>query len=175
MPSIKFDDSRIKDYPDKRLLDYTRAYFKTFTDPDPEAMRDFQTKDYTMTDIPLCIVNVDRDTWYQGNKAFVSMTAETQVVALSLAGSSAPGSFSIMENAISFRLTADPPPGPDKNLPPGAKAGDMVGMIMLSVLWWNNEGKVNRELEYGRLTWDTFDLSAWDRAKRRGVKGLYRL
>ena len=47
----KFDDSRIRDNPDKKLLADIRAYFKTFTDPDPEAMRDFQADGYTMTDI----------------------------------------------------------------------------------------------------------------------------
>ena len=50
-PNPRFDDSRIADYHDKKLLRNIRAYFKTFVDPNPEAMRDFQTEDYTMTDI----------------------------------------------------------------------------------------------------------------------------
>ena len=47
----KYDDSRIADFPDKETLAYVGAYFQTFTDPSPENMRDFQTEDYTMTDI----------------------------------------------------------------------------------------------------------------------------
>lgn len=51
MAPSKFDDSRIKNYPDKRLLNYLRAYYKTFTDPDPDAMKNFQTENFTITDI----------------------------------------------------------------------------------------------------------------------------
>lgn len=63
-----------------------------------------------------------------------------------------------MENFLEFTLTMDPPPEPAKNLPPGAKAGDRVGMIMLSVVWWTLDGKIANELEYGRLTWDGFNV-----------------
>jgi hypothetical protein len=49
--SSKFDDSRIKDYPDKRLLHNLRVYYKTFTDPDPDAMRNLQTENFTISDI----------------------------------------------------------------------------------------------------------------------------
>jgi hypothetical protein len=53
-----FDISRVKDYPDKRLLKYLQAYYKTFTDPNPEAMREFQTEDFTITDIRKNIFSV---------------------------------------------------------------------------------------------------------------------
>jgi hypothetical protein len=49
--SSKFDDSRIKNYHDKRLLHNLRVYYKTFTDPDPDAMRNLQTEDFTISDI----------------------------------------------------------------------------------------------------------------------------
>jgi hypothetical protein len=49
------------------------------------------------------------------------------------------------------------------NLPPGIKKGDRAGMINISVLWWDSEGKITRELEYGRLTWKNFDVTAFDR------------
>ena len=67
-----------------------------------------------------------------------------------------------MENVITFKLTADPPEQAKSNLPPGIKAGDSAGMVMLTALWWNTEGKVTKELEYGRLTWEGFDISAFD-------------
>lgn len=49
--SAKFDDSRIKDHPDQRLLKYIRAYFKTFTEGDFDGMKALQSNEYTMTDI----------------------------------------------------------------------------------------------------------------------------
>lgn len=51
MASFQFDDSRIKDHPDKKLLEDIRTYFKAFTGSDFEGMRDGETEDYTMTDI----------------------------------------------------------------------------------------------------------------------------
>ena len=63
-----------------------------------------------MTDIPLCIVNVNRDVWYQGNVAFVSMTTDTKVTALTVGGSVDSG-YTVLENLVEFVLTMDPPPG----------------------------------------------------------------
>lgn len=47
------------------------------------------------------------------------------------------------------------------NLPPGIKKGDPSGIIMLSKIWWNSEGKISRELEYGKLLWEGFDINAF--------------
>ena len=77
------------------------------------------------------------------------MTTDTKVTALTLDGSIKPGSFTILENLVEFTLTMDPPPPPARNLPPGAKKGDRCAMIMLSLIWWVEGGKVGRELEYG--------------------------
>lgn len=46
-----FDDERIQDYPDKKLLGRLREFFKTFTTGDFKGMRDLQTPNYTMTNI----------------------------------------------------------------------------------------------------------------------------
>lgn len=86
-----------------------------------------------------------------------------KVQAISIDGSSEPGSFAIMENVVWFTLAVDPPEEAKKNLPPGIKKGDTSGMIMLSTIWWNKEGKVFRELEYGRLIWDNFDIDKFKR------------
>ena len=69
----------------------------------------------------------------------------------------------------------DPPPGPARNLPAGAKKGDYVAMIMLSTIWWTKEGKVSKELEYGRLIWQDFELEPFVRKgkKTAGVKNSY--
>lgn len=67
-----------------------------------------------------------------------------------------------MEHLVDFKLAIDPPPDAAKNLLPGAKTGDPVGMINVAVLWWNEKGKIKRELEYGRLTWDQFDADVFD-------------
>lgn len=83
------------------------------------------------------------------------------VEAISIDGSSEPGSFAAMENVVRFTLAVDPPPDAAKNLPPGIKKGDRSGMIMLSTIWWNEDGLVYRDLEYGRLIWDHFDIDAF--------------
>lgn len=86
---------------------------------------------------------------------------DVKVVAVTLSGSSEPGSFAVMENAIYFTLKVDPPEAAKANLPPGIKKGDSTGMMMCSTIWWNEEGKVLRELEYGRLLWEGFDINAF--------------
>ena len=47
-------------------------------------------------------------------------------------------------------------------MPPNTKAGDKLGMINVSVLWWGETGLIEKELEYGRITWKDFDLSKFD-------------
>jgi hypothetical protein len=184
MALLKFDDSRIKDHPDKDLLEKIRVYFHAFTTGSFDEMKDLQSEVYTMTDIrknnyifpisfldiaytrhpasALGVVNVNREDWYNINKNFVSLMEDLSVVAIKLDGSSAPGSFSTLEHAVKFKLTSNPPPQAARNLPPGAKAGDTVGMINISVLYWDEQGKVSRELEYGRLTWENFSVGEFD-------------
>jgi hypothetical protein len=166
MPTPSYDETRIQGYHDKRLLGYVRAYFNAFTSLNFEGLRDLQTEDYLMTDVPLGIVRVNRDEYYNINKGFSSLTADPYVVALSLTGSSAPGSHSIMECTVNFRLIADPPPSAAEHLPAGAKAGDMVHMLNLSVLWWGKNGKVTRQFEYGRLVWSDFNIGDWDETRK---------
>jgi hypothetical protein len=62
-----------------------------------------------------------------------------------------------------FTLKTDPPEEAKPNLPPGIKKGDKSGMINVAVIWWNEEGKICKELEYGRLIWDNFDISVFDK------------
>lgn len=81
------------------------------------------------------------------------------VEAISLHGSCEPGSFAVMENVVRFTLKVDPPEAAKPNLPPGIKKGDSSGMIMCSTIWWNSDGKIARELEYGKLLWEGFDIN----------------
>ena len=90
------------------------------------------------------------------------------MTAISLAGSSEAGEFSIVEDLVEFRLTVDPPPAVAPTLPPGAKAGDHVAMIVLSTFWWNGKGKVTRELQYGRLVWEDFSLEPFLKGRKTG-------
>lgn len=46
-----FDESRIKDYPDTKLLEYIRAYYKPFINGDPDTQKALQTEDFVITDI----------------------------------------------------------------------------------------------------------------------------
>ena len=95
------------------------------------------------------------------NSGFSGLLEGLSVEAISLYGSSDPGSFSVMEHAVFFTLKDDPPEAAKTHLPPGVKKGDSSGMINISLMWWNEEGKVTRELEYGRIMWDGFDVNAF--------------
>ena len=48
---LNYNDSSVAHYHDKKLLANIRRYFGAFTDPDPEAMRDLQTDDFTISDM----------------------------------------------------------------------------------------------------------------------------
>ncbi|RFU24732.1 hypothetical protein B7463_g11606, partial [Scytalidium lignicola] len=156
-----FDISRISNYPDKELLARISEYFISFTTGNFNGMNDLEADDFHITDIPLKIVKAHKPVWYKANSGFSSLMTDVRVQAISIDGSSEPGSFAIMENVVWFTLAVDPPPEAAENLPPGIKKGDTTGMIMLSAIWWNEEGKVYRELEYGRLIWDDFDIDTF--------------
>ncbi|KFY11370.1 hypothetical protein V492_04498 [Pseudogymnoascus sp. VKM F-4246] len=181
--SKAYDDSRVRNYHDKKLLCDLGKYFSTFVDGDYEGMRDLQADGFHITDIrksslpfylidvtltplsfstALAIVRSPKDIWYEQNKGFSSLMTNVSVEAISVDGSSCPGSFSVLENVVRFTLAIDPPEEAKPGLPPGIKKGESSGMIMMSVIWWGNDGQVIRDLEYGRLIWDNFDINAFD-------------
>ncbi len=47
----QFDDSRIKNHPDKLLLSGIKTYFKAFTTGDFNGIKQLEATEYTMTDI----------------------------------------------------------------------------------------------------------------------------
>ena len=95
-----------------------------------------------------------------------------QTIILSLDGRSAPGGVTIIEAINRWKLVNDAPPGSEDTLPPGAKKGDMVTMIVNTTIWWAKGGKVARELEYGRFAWKGFTLDDWDKKiKQEGRAG----
>ncbi|KAH8654949.1 Alpha/Beta hydrolase protein [Tricladium varicosporioides] len=161
--NAQFDDSRIKNHHDKLLLSRIRTYFNAFTSGDFNGIKDLESDDYNMTDIPISVVRSPKLSWFEQNKGFTNLLTDLEVQAISLYGSSAPGQFAIMEHVVWFRLKIDPPEPAKPNLPPGIKKGDKAGMINIAVLWWNEEGKISHELEYGRLTWEGFDITAFDK------------
>ncbi|OBT82012.1 hypothetical protein VE02_10094 [Pseudogymnoascus sp. 03VT05] len=160
--SHAFDDTRIQHHHDKVLLSRISKYFEAFATGDYDKMNDMVADEYCMSEISLAIVRSPKETWYQQNKGFSTLMTNVSVDAISLHGSSAPGSFAILENVIRFTLKVDPPEEAKAGLPPGIKKGDSTGMVMLSALWWDKHGKVTRELEYGRLVWPNFDSNAFN-------------
>lgn len=156
-----YNDSRIRDHPDKKLLANIRNYFDAFTGADFAKIEQLQAPEYTMTDIPLGVIRAPRHAWNEINAGFTNLLSDLSVEALTLYGSSKPGSFSIMEHLVRFKLAQDPPPGAEGNLPPGAKKGDVLGMINISVIWWTKDGKMTQEFEYGRITWKDFKTDPW--------------
>ncbi|KAJ5456876.1 hypothetical protein N7530_012150 [Penicillium desertorum] len=162
-PTPAFNNDRIRNHDDKVLLARINEYFGAFADGDAEKMDSMVADDYHMSDIPLNIVRSSKEAWYQQNKGFSGLMTNISVEAISLHGSSEPGSFAVMENVVRFTLKIDPPEAAKANLPPGIKKGDSSGMIMLSTIWWNSEGKIARELEYGKLLWEGFDTNAFNK------------
>ncbi|OBT74757.1 hypothetical protein VF21_06637 [Pseudogymnoascus sp. 05NY08] len=158
---LGYDDSRIQHFHDKVLLARMKEYFISFVAGNFTGMYDLQAEDFHITDIPLAIVRADRTQWLGANSGFSSLMTDVKVQAISIDGSSAPCSFGIMENVVWFTLAVDPPEAAKPGLPPGIKKGDTAGMIMLSTIWWNEEGKVKRDLEYGKLVWPGFDIDAF--------------
>lgn len=181
--SRAFDDSRIQHHHDKELLLRIREYFEAFATGNHDEMNNMVADEYRMSDIckshpnsafsidtivthdsftAIGIVRSPKETWHQQNKGFSGLMTDISVEAISLHGSSEPGSFAIMENVIRFTLKVDPPEEVKANLPPGIKKGDSTGMMMLSAIWWDGNKKVIRELEYGRLLWPNFDINAFN-------------
>ncbi|KAG9244818.1 hypothetical protein BJ878DRAFT_479793 [Calycina marina] len=151
----EFNDSKIINHPDKLLLSRIQKYFKYFATGDVDGMDSLYTDNYTITDIPLAAVGVPRGAWKDLNKGFGSFVTDRYVEAISLYGNA---DFAILENVGWFRLVKEFPENVKPNFP-GVKVGDKVGMINASCIWWNKEGKVYRELEYGRVTWPDFDIN----------------
>ncbi|OJJ04250.1 hypothetical protein ASPVEDRAFT_43712 [Aspergillus versicolor CBS 583.65] len=157
-----FNNDRIRDHDDKVLLARITEYFEAFAQADAEKMNSMVAEGYHMSDIPLGIVRSPKHTWFEQNKGFGGLMTKISVEAITLNGSSEPGSFAVLENVVRFTLKIDPPEAAKPNLPPGIKKGESSGMIMLSTIWWDSDGKVARELEYGRLLWDGFDINAFN-------------
>lgn len=51
MSSVHYDDSRIQDHPDKKLLERIKKYFDAFTTGDFDGVRNVESESYTMTNI----------------------------------------------------------------------------------------------------------------------------
>lgn len=88
--------------------------------------------------------------------------SDLAVESLSLYGSSEPGSFSVMEHLVRFKLKTELPPGAAEHLPAGAKKGDSLGMINVSIIWWTKDGTMTQEWEYGRIAWKEFSTDPWN-------------
>lgn len=114
--------------------------------------------------IALGIVRLDRDMWSEANRGLSSLVKDVKVTALNIAGSPNPNQLGVLENVMSFTLKIDPPEEVKPHFPPGIRKGDTASMIRTSIISWDDEGKVTRDLEYGRLTWPDFDIdefTAW--------------
>ena len=116
----------------------------------------------TLFCIALNIIRASKDAWYGQNKGFASLMKHTSVEAISLRGSSEPGSFAVMEYVFRFTLNVDPPEVVKPYLAPGIQKGDSSGMVMLATIWWNSAGEISRELEYGKPLWEGFDINAFN-------------
>lgn len=51
MPSVHYDDSRIQNNHDKKLLERLKKYFDAFTTGDFDGVRNVESEGYTITNI----------------------------------------------------------------------------------------------------------------------------
>ncbi|CZS90631.1 hypothetical protein WAI453_004089 [Rhynchosporium graminicola] len=157
-----FDDSRIRHFKDKKTLAAVKTYFKAFTTGKFDEIRDMESEDYTMTDVPIGAIRHPKGMWYGENKGFTGLLDDLRVDAISLYGSCKPGEFVILEHVVWFTLKIDPPKEAQIHVGKDLKKGDKAGMVNIAVLWWDEEGKICKELEYGRMTWPGFDVKDFD-------------
>lgn len=113
----------------------------------------------------LGFIRIPREQWHAINASFSTLLTDVHITAIALYGSSRSGDCSLLEHLTEVTLAADPPPGAADQLPPGTKKGDRIGMIDLDVSWWNAEGKVTRQLVYGKTTWKDFSIHQFDPPK----------
>lgn len=85
-----------------------------------------------------------------------------RVVALNLYGSSEPGHFSVLEHITLMELSIDPASKLIDAFPRGAKKGDTVSIANMCLLWWDENGLIDQEFEYGGLTWPGWSLNELD-------------
>lgn len=86
-------------------------------------------------------------------------TSGLRFESISVHGSSAPGAFAAFEWILRLTLRAELP-DMAAHLPKGVKVGDEVRWVGVSLLWWNEEGKVKRQTDHGRLAWEGFEMES---------------
>ncbi|KAJ5809311.1 uncharacterized protein N7503_001529 [Penicillium pulvis] len=125
--SPAFNNARIRNHEDKVLLTRITEYFEAFANADATKMDNMVADDYHMSDIPLGIVRSPKETWFQQNKGFGGLMKDISVEAISLHGSSEPGSCAVLESVTRFTLKIDPPEAAKPNLPPWNQGGRILG------------------------------------------------
>ena len=86
-------------------------------------------------------------------KMFGGGIADVQIDCISLQGSSSPSTVTALEWAMHLKLNVEIP-----QLAPGVGAGEKVTLVGTSLIWWNEEGKVCRQSEHGRVAWPNIDI-----------------
>ncbi|KAI9786516.1 MAG: hypothetical protein M1816_007898 [Peltula sp. TS41687] len=148
----------IKEFHDTAVKDRLNTFFAAFMDGDAEKMKDCQAEDYVMDDYPLGALQCSRDAFFGAMSHFAPNTERMEFVPISLYGSSVVGNFAVFEYNYWFYFKKDMPEVA-VHFGPNTKAGDKVEFVGVSVVWWNDEGKVKRHLEHARLVWEGFDVN----------------
>ncbi|KAI9750017.1 MAG: hypothetical protein M1815_002065 [Lichina confinis] len=162
----------IKHYPDEQLQQRINGYYAAFAAQDVERLMEFIGDEFHMDDyeksarrsvrmltspsrlLAAGMVGMNREDFKAFNeKMFGGGIADVQIDCISLQGSSSPSTVTALEWAMHLKLNVEIP-----QLAPGVGAGEKVTLVGTSLLWWNEEGKVCRQSEHGRVAWPNIDI-----------------
>ena len=115
-------------------------------------------KSITHQSSALGALNLDREAFRAHISDLYAATETLTVEPLSVQGSCAPGSFAVLEWVLTFKLEGKVPTALAPHFPPDVPAGGEAKWVGVSLLWWNEEGKIKIQKDHGRYVWEGFDM-----------------
>ena len=103
-------------------------------------------------------LNLDRDAFRAHMSGLYAATETLTVEPLSVQGSCAPGSFAALEWVLTLKMKGEVPSQMAQHFPPDVPAGGEAKWVGISLLWWNEEGKIKIQKDHGRCVWEGFDM-----------------
>lgn len=146
------------DQPDEQLQVKVLEFAEAFMSCDIDRLMELLSGDYRFNDNPLGALNLDRDAFRAHMSGLYAATETLTVEPLSVQGSCAPGSFAALEWVLTLKMKGEVPSQMAQHFPPDVPAGGEAKWVGISLLWWNEEGKIKIQKDHGRCVWEGFDM-----------------
>ncbi|KAI9756703.1 MAG: hypothetical protein M1815_003068 [Lichina confinis] len=146
------------DQQDEQLQVKVLEFAEAFMSYDVDRLMGILSGDYRANDNPLGALNLDREAFRAHISDLYAATETLTVEPLSVQGSCAPGSFAVLEWVLTFKLEGKVPTALAPHFPPDVPAGGEAKWVGVSLLWWNEEGKIKIQKDHGRYVWEGFDM-----------------